>query len=135
MRYLAILTLAAVSCSGSPWWWTTTPVGYLAGWKYGPAPPEALEALDAAVDRAAVRVATEDALPLSVVFQMMDLSRYYLFPGPFETDDSPTGWASGQAFPGGFILAWRLPGSALDYPALEHEIRHRWYRSNLVGHD
>jgi hypothetical protein len=119
----------------SPWRWERTPAGYLAAWKHEYAPAGALVALDAAIDRAAISVATEDMLPVALVYQLMETSLYYLFPGPFETDDSETGWASGQAPPGAFILARRVPGSNLEYPALEHEIRHRWYFTDWsVGH-
>jgi hypothetical protein len=134
MRPIALLALAAVSCSDSPWQWTTTPVGYLAGWKYEPAPAEALTALDSAIDRAVYNVSVSDGISMALLYDMLDGYRYYLFPGAFETDDSQTGWASGQALPGAMALAWRLPGSTLDYPALEHEIRHEWYRSATVGH-
>ena len=132
MRALPLLLLLA--CEPSPWQWTTTPIGYLAGWKYEIVPAEALSDLDAAIDRAVYNVSIADGMSMAALYDMLDGYRYYLFPGAFETDDSPTGWASGQAPPGAFILAWRIPGSQLDYPALEHEIRHQWYRSATVGH-
>lgn len=133
MRAFPLLLLLA--CEGSPWQWTTTPIGYRAGWKYELAPTEALSDLDAAIDRAVYNVSVEDGISMAALYDMVDGYRYYLFPGPFETDDSPTGWASGQAFPGAMALAWRLPGNPLDYPALEHEIRHQWYfKDPMVGH-
>ena len=134
MRSLALVALCAASCYESPWQWTTTPVGYLAGWKYEPAPVEALGDLDAAIDRAVYNVSVSDGISMALLYDMLDGYRYYIFPGAFETDDSKTGWASGQALPGAFILAWHLPGNPLPYPALEHEIRHAWYRSGDIGH-
>ena len=132
MRSLPLLLLLA--CEPSPWQWATTPVGYLAGWKYEPAPAEALDDLDRAIDSAIVNLAINYNYSVPSMLQMMDQARFYLFPGPFETDDSPTGWASGQALWGSYVLAWRVPGNPLPYPALEAEIRHNYERSWTVGH-
>ena len=126
--------MAVISCSGSPWQWTTTPIGYLAGWMYEPAPAEALADLDLAIDRAIMNLALDYGYSVASMLQMMDQARFYLFPGPFETNGSETGWASGQALWGSYVLAWHLPGDPRPYPALEHEIRHNYERSWTVGH-
>lgn len=62
----------------------------------------------------------EDALRLrSTIY------RYYILPGPFQTGDSPTGWAAGVAYIelNTIAVSWQV-GESTHAPALGHELGH-----------
>lgn len=138
MRFLALLALLGLplGCTDDDGWHLATfSSAYRVYWNPGEfegvsaeqLEVEFIQGLDAGIEHL-LRYAGTHAPTLKAWSESIT---FYVHPGPYRDNDSPTGWASGTAYIGlsAMAIAWKVGSNPLPFPAMGHELGHLWYNS------